>query len=134
MLNPHQSAIITRMLTEHIELNQYLFKYKIKDPSNEQIPLSSKCIHCNKNESTIHYLLYCKKYRKLRHKMWRNIAKHWRGFRNSYNHRLEYILFPYTIPDQLRITKQILIWKEILNFTKRTNRLNNLRFVDNSQI
>ena len=67
-LNTHQCGILTRLFTEHIELNKYFHQYQIKDPNTEQIPPSPNCLFCNKTESVDHFITKCKKYKHQRRK------------------------------------------------------------------
>ena len=62
-LNKHQCGIMIRLITEHIELNKYLYLHDIKCPKYNQIPLSPNCTFCNQIESTKHFFMNCNKYK-----------------------------------------------------------------------
>ena len=73
--NHHQCGIIIRMVTEHIELNQYLFKYNIKNPVNKKVPASPDCNYCEQLETVNHFLIKCKKYKFQRAKLFKKLSK-----------------------------------------------------------
>ena len=132
-LNIHQCGIIIRLITEHIELNKYLFKLKIKCPKLDKIPDSPYCTTCDQIETVNHFINRCKTYKTHRKKLYNKISK----INNKYKYKkfqtIKYLLFPYLL-HQNSIPKQIMIWKEILNYTKITNRFKNLYRIDINQI
>ena len=122
-----------RILTEHIELNQYLFKLKMKCPINNKIPTSPNCSHCDKIESVTHYLTKCKRFRFQRQSLFRNLRRIDHRYRYTKFQSVKYLLFPYFL-FRSNILKQSLVWKEILNYIKETKRFENIYRIDLNQI
>ena len=132
-LNNHQCGIIIRLITEHIELNQYLHSKQIKCPTNDKIPPSPNCTKCNKPESVKHFLTSCKKY-KYQRSILSSKLRQCHGIFRYYNKiPIKYVLFPYLIK-KIEIHQQITIWKEILNYTKNTKRFKNLFKIDTNKL
>ena len=132
-LNTHQCGIMVRLLTEHIELNQYLFKLQLKCPITKQIPPSPNCGHCEQIESVNHFLTKCTKYKFHRKSMYEKLTKINHKYKYIKFQTIKFLLFPYLLQHN-NIHKQILIWKEILSYTKSTNRFKNLYQIDLNQI
>ena len=132
-LNKHQCGVIIRIITEHIELNQYIFKYQMKCPNTNKIPESPYCIQCDKLETVHHFLLKCKRYSHQRYKLFQKLIKINYKFKYTKFKSTKFLLFPYLVY-HTNITQQITIWKEILNYTKNTQRFKNLYQIDLKQI
>ncbi len=128
-MNIHQIGMATRIISEHIELNQYLHKYELKNDENI-IQSSPNCSYCNEIESVEHFLLNCNKYQPQRTKLFNNITKIWSGYNNGWNISIGTLLFPYIIKlnniRQISNDETLMIWKEILSYTRSTNRFKNL--------
>ena len=132
-LNKHQCGIIIRLLSEHIELNKYLFKLQIKCPTKEEIPNSPECNFCNKKETVGHFLTKCNKFKKQRSKLINKLSKINHKYRYKKFQTPKFLLFPYLLQHN-NIKKQAMVWKEILNYTKETQRFNNLYRIDLKQL
>ena len=128
-LNRHQCGIIVRLITEHIELNKHLFKHQIKCPKTEQIPFSPNCQYCNQIESVTHFLTKCKLYNVQRNQMMNKLIKINHRYKYEKFKSMKYLLFPYRLQHN-NITKQTMVWKEILNYTKETKRFSNLYHIN----
>ena len=136
--NSSQTGIIIRLITQHIELNNYMAQHQMKDRNTNDPILSPLCPNCpDKHEETVtHFLTKCKQYSNHRNKLYRNISK--LLFKNKipnirkYLH-IQFLLFPYLIPKSTIIT-QTLIWKEVLSYVRSTNRFYNLRFIKIDEI
>ena len=122
-----------RLISEHIELNQYLFKYQMKCPQTKQIPTSPNCHFCDTLESVKHFLLKCNKYKFQRQSLFQKLIKINHKFKYNKFKSIKYLLFSYLLHNN-GISKQILIWKEILNYTKETNRFQNIFQIDTNQL
>ena len=114
----NQTGIIMRLITEHIELNQYFFKCKI----NAQTP---ECCFCNKIESTNHFLIKCKKFKIQRLKLFNKLSAINHKYKYKKFQSIKYSLFPYKLQHN-DIKKQSLIWKEVLSCTKETKRFEHI--------
>ena len=125
--------MIIRLITEHIELNSFLFKLKLKCPKNNKIPDSNKCNECNKIESVKHYILDCKRYNGQRLKLFNNIIKINHKYKYGKFRTIKYLLFPYKL-FRNNEQQQIKIWKEILGYIKATNRFENLYGINLKEI
>ena len=112
-------------MTEHIELNSYLFEKKMKCPITNAIPISKKFTYCDEIESVQHYPLRCKKYGKQRKILFKKLIKINHKFKYKKYQSIKFILFPYKIHNNIE-QKQIQIWNEILSYIKATKRFNNL--------
>ena len=124
-LNHHQCGIIMRLLSEHIELNEYLHQKKLNCPINNKVPPSPNCIQCNEPENILHYIMQCKKFETQRHKLFQNLSRINHKFKYNKFRSLKYILFPYKLFNTTT-SQQIAIWKEILSYVKNTQRFANL--------
>jgi len=144
-MNTHQLAIISRLLTKHIELNRFLCIYKMKDTDDEEIE-SPHCTKCNEHkvESVHHYLLNCKAYHDFRQILIMEIRQIWNGYDKPSNLNLKCILLPFLIIDNqmtdkynkcpLSTSQQASIWKHICKYVKRTQRLKDLFRVNMEKI
>ncbi len=137
ILNKGQISIITRLRTEHIQLNYYYHKrnhykyyqkqyntygyikeYKTcKDECCKQYN-EGKCIECKQWETVYHYLFECKVNFMLRTKMIMDI----RNILNLYNHNLclDNVLFP---PINMQWNHRKQIFNGITNYVNKTHRL-----------
>ena len=131
--NIHQTGIMVRLITDHMELNEYLFNKQIKCPKSDTIPDTPKCDQCNANESIYHYIMKCTKYNQQRSKFRYNLCKISNIYRSNEFFQLKYLLFPYHTPN-ITIIQQIAIWKEILSYTKNTNRFQNISRMDTTKL
>ena len=117
--------MIIRLITEHIELNEYLFGKQIKDPDTQTIPPSPFCNTCNKMEDVDHFLTKCNKYKKQRQILYQNLSKINHKYKYKKFQTIKYLLFPYKMYNN-NLNQQTKVWKEILNYTKHTKRFNNI--------
>ena len=88
-LNRSQCGIIMRLMTGHIELNEYLYNKQMKCPKLENIPINKKCDYCKCNETINHFILKCKRFQNQREILRNKLVK--------INHRFKYNKF-FTIP------------------------------------
>lgn len=54
--NGSQCGMMLRLISEHIELNEYLYNKRIKCPSSNEIPNTSYCDRCK--DLKMYYILY----------------------------------------------------------------------------
>ena len=129
--NKDQVGIITRIISQHIELNQYLYNKNLKDPNTNEKILSPMCNQCsNKDEESVsHFLMKCPKYTRQRTRMIKRIKRVCKHMNKPKYKTLKYILFPYLIP-KCNTTTQIQIWKEVLSYIRNTKRFTNIRFIN----
>ena len=132
-LNRHQCGIMMRLITEHIELNKYLFFHNIKCPQTDQIPPSPNCNYCDQLETTNHFLINCRKYKMQRSKFFSKLNKINHKYQYKKFRTIKFILFPYLLLHN-NFHNQTMVWKEILNYTKATNRFNNIHHIDTDLI
>ena len=131
-LNKHQCGIIIRLITEHIEPNQYIFRLKLKYHKTNQFPSLPDCSFCDNIKSVNHFILKCKMYNNQRDIMLKK--------RKSINYRyisskfrtIKGLFFPYLLFHS-SIKKQCSVWKEILNYIKVT-KFENIYQIDKNQI
>ena len=133
--NKDQVGIIIRIISQHIELNKYLFNKNLKDPNTNEKILSPICNQCsNKSEESLpHFLMKCPKYTRQRTRMIKNIKRVCKQMNKPKYKTIKYLLFPYLIP-KCNISVQIQIWKEILSYIRNTKRFTKLRFIDLNNI
>ena len=112
--NSHQCGVIIRMITEHIELNQYLYKLQLKCPVSNEIPSSPDCLTCRRPESTKHFLLHCKKFAQQRYKLFSNLSRINHKYNYSKFRIMKYLLFPICFGEQHSPTD--VVWKEVLSY------------------
>ena len=124
-LNKSQCGMIIRLISEHIELNDYLFSKQIKDPEDQSIPQSPFCDYCNEVENVEHFLTNCKKYQKQREILYQNLTKINHRYKYKKFQSVKFLLFPYKLFHN-NLNQQTKVWKEILSYTKHTNRFSNL--------
>ncbi len=102
----------------------------MKNRDDDKIQQTPNCEHCKTIETVEHYLLHCNKYDKQRLKLYDNITKIWPGYNHGWNVNIGTLLYPYNILQnnirQIDNDKTLLIWKEILSYTRNTNRFKNL--------
>ena len=133
MLNKDQMGIIIRLITGHIELNAYYFKYKMKINKNDDKPIQSpNCNDCKCPETVSHYLLKCKKYKKQRNKMFLKINKICNEYRNGANVNIHNLIFPFIIRCNIKQTLQI--WKEILSYIRASEKWKSIYGIDINNI
>ena len=132
-LNVSETGIIIRLITEHIELNEYLFRLKLKCPKTKEIPPTNKCNTCYSIESVRHYILKCKKYKTQRQKLKKKLIKINHKFKYQKFQTMKYLLFPYKIHNNSK-KQQAQIWREILSYIKGTKRFENLYDINLKEI
>ena len=88
---------MVRLLTEHIELNQYLFKHQLKCPKTKQIPSSPNCEHCDQMESVNHFLVKCHKYKFHRKSLFNRLSKINHRYKYQKFQTIKFLLFPYLL-------------------------------------
>ena len=133
--NNSQCGMIIRFLSEHIELNEYLYNKQIKCPIENKLIQSPICTNCNQTEieNIPHFIMHCDKYKIQREIMFSNLTK----INHRYKYRkfksIKYILFPYLL-HSCDLSQQTKVWKEILSYTKHTKRFKNLYLIDLNQL
>ena len=127
--------MIIRLLTEHIELNEYLYDKQIKCPIEKKVICSPICTNCDKEEieNVPHFLLSCDKYKIQREIMFKHLIKINHKYKYKKFQSIKYILFPYLL-HHCNLTQQTKVWKEILSYTKHTKRFDNLYQIDINQL
>lgn len=131
--NCDQVGILMRLLTDHIELNDYLSRKRIKCPSLDIIPDNPYCERCNEIENVNHFVMHCRNYSIQRYKMLQNLCKINYRFKYPKFRKIQYILFPYLLNGN-GMLQQILSWKELLSYSKQTHRLNKLYGINTKYI
>ena len=121
LLSRSEVGIITRLRTQHIELNYYT---NIIYAKGEQT--SSLC-KCGKSKETVyHYLMECENYSKERKEMWDTIELIDEYFKNKSNKTIKKLLFYYKDQDKAHLCARILvrvdIIKQIIKFVAKTKR------------
>ncbi len=144
-MNTHQMAIMSRLLTNHIELNQFLCLYNMKDADDNSVDMPY-CNNCDQNavESVEHYLLRCPAYHQNRQRMMNELRQVWPGYIDQPNITLRNVLLPFLITDEsiydpynkcpITVMNQARIWKQICRFVRRTHRLKDLYRVDMTKL
>ena len=122
--------MIVRLITEHIELNKYLYNKQMKSPSTKLIPSTPYYENYLKNniynsETVQHFILSCPKYKPQRVIMFNNLSKI--NHKCQYNkfRTIKYIIFQFRLYN-VKINQQTKVWKEILSYTKHTQRFTNI--------
>ncbi len=138
-------AIISRLLTNHIELNLFLHIFQMKDTNGEIVdsPICDQC-QTGANESVEHFLMHCPSYHEQRQMLMNELQQIWPGYNNPFHQTLRNILLPFLIVDRSMTDKynrcpittasQAEIWKHICRFVKRTRRLKDLYRVDMTKL
>ena len=121
LLSRSEVGIITRLRTQHIELNYYT---NIIFSKGEQT--SSLC-SCGKSKETVfHYLMQCENYRNERKEMWETIELIDEFFKIKSNKTIKKLLFYYKHQDKAhlraRIDVRVDIIKQIIKFVAKTKR------------
>ncbi len=125
-INHHKLGIITRLITQHIELNHYLH-YKIK-PDHKKYEVSPICPNCSSfDEETVqHFILECKHYHHQRIRMFNALSKIWEGFEIQSNRTLDQLIFPFINCNDdgihIEIQSQANIWRSVLKYIFETKR------------
>ncbi|MCP4988761.1 MAG: hypothetical protein GY928_22740, partial [Colwellia sp.] len=139
-MNCSQMGVIMRLMTGHIELNEYCFHIGIKD-SDDEVPNRPECEQCstNENEDVEHFILRCPKYDLARMRLINDLDDIWDGFENGTNVDLGSILFPYTIKmddtnRDMELNNQVKCWKALLRYVHRTGRFSSLYRIDKDKL
>ncbi len=144
-MNTHQIAVMTRLLTNHIELNRFLCLYNMTDTDGNSVDVPY-CNNCTQDsvESTEHYLLQCPAFHHHRQRLLNNLRQIWPGYLDQTNITMRNILLPFLITDAsmvdkynkcpISIANQARIWKHVCKYVKWTHRLNDLYRVDMTKL
>ena len=91
-------GIMSKLISETLELNQYLYKLQLKCSITETIPSSPLCNFCHQIESTHHFLMTCKKYTRQTTTLFNNLSKinHKFKYKNSDPWNTSHFLIYYT--------------------------------------
>jgi hypothetical protein len=127
-LNYNETAIICRLRSEHIELNEYLYRF---NQYNHE-----RCEKCNGNkiENIQHFLLECSNYNSIRNVMFEEIKKESIIFignpdTNINYHEIMAYLYPHlyqdNIYDIISINERIHIYKCVYKYIIKTERFKN---------
>ncbi len=125
-LNHHKLGIITRLITQHIELNHFLH-YRI-NPDHSKHSITPLCLNCSSHdeETVHHFILECKHYNLQRDRLFDALCIIWNGFNNPINRTLDNLLFPFNILDndgsRLKIQCQAKIWRSLLKYVYESQR------------
>ena len=121
-LSKSESAILTRLRTEHISLNHYKNVVRTKSLHST----TSKCDCGHEKETVTHYLLHCKQFKKERIEMWDNICLIDEFFKKKCNRNINNLLFYFKKQEKAHLRSKIdirvSIIKEILKFIINTKR------------
>ena len=120
-LSRSESSIISKLRTEHIELNKYT---NIVYAKGEQ---TSPMCSCGKEEETVkHYLMKCENYNEQRKEMWDTMELIDEFYKEKSNRTIRRLLFYYKYQQKSHLKEKILIRvnliKEIIKFIIKTKR------------
>ncbi len=131
-INHSQLGIITRLTTQHIELNHFMYHNR-RNWTDTPVPFA-QCSHCNQlhDETIQHFLLECTEYDKQRERLFVSLKTIWNGFNDPKNRSLDNLLFPFNIRTSdndkkpLNILFQAAIWKSVCKFVKEPKRFKDI--------
>ncbi len=139
-VNCSQMGVLMRLMTGHIELNEYCFRLGIKD-SDGEIPERPECEQCstNENEDVEHFVMKCPTYDFARMRLISELDDVWDGFEHGANVDLGSILFPYSIKmddtnRDMELNNQVKCWKAMLRYVHRTGRFSSLYRIDKDKL
>jgi hypothetical protein len=127
-LTYNETAILCRLRSEHIEINEYLFRFNQYN--------SDKCELCNNNciENIYHFLLECPYYNALRNVLFEELKEKSIIFNGNPDTNMNYFdimayLYPHTLQKELyssiSINERIYIYKCIYKYVIKSKRFEN---------